>query len=113
MSRRAFEASDAAPAVALIGLAICGAIVIVGLLLAGVAYRLMTHGEHEPAPATNTAPEPRLEEAPGQVRARVERAAQAHLQGYGWTGPGLAHVPIDRAIQLTAQHGWRDAEAAP
>jgi hypothetical protein len=49
-------------------------------------------------------PEPRLEEVPGAQLRQVRAAEDAILTGTGWVDrqAGLAHIPIDRAIDLMA-----------
>jgi hypothetical protein len=58
---------------------------------------------------------PQLETDPRADRIAVERRAQAHLEGYGWSDrrAGLARIPIERAMALQAAEGWPDADAAP
>jgi hypothetical protein len=49
-------------------------------------------------------PEPRLEEVPGAQLRQVRAAEDAILTSTGWVDrqAGLAHIPIDRAIDLMA-----------
>jgi hypothetical protein len=51
-----------------------------------------------------------LEVSGGDDRRAVEEKALAQLQGYGWSdqAAGTAHIPIDRAMEITAKRGWPD-----
>jgi hypothetical protein len=113
----AYEATDAPPAVGAIGLLVLAGLVVLGLSLA--ALLILAHGRapvgvrietHQPTP-----PAPQLEVAGGASLAEVRARGARRLQGYGWSdrGAGLAHIPIERAMQLTAQRGWADPEPAP
>jgi hypothetical protein len=55
-------------------------------------------------------PPPRLQVDESAGRAAIERAADAKLEGYGWTdrAAGRAHIPIARAMALLAARGWPD-----
>jgi len=57
---------------------------------------------------------PRLEADPRGDRLALEADARRRLESYGWTdrAKGLAHIPIERAMALQAERGWRDAEGA-
>jgi hypothetical protein len=57
-----------------------------------------------------TPPSPRLESNPKTDLAAVRAQEDAHLSGYGWSDrqAGLAHIPIERAMQLEVQRGWTD-----
>jgi hypothetical protein len=61
-----------------------------------------------PMPAKPDVPAPRLEDHEGEDRSAIDAAAQAKLEGYGWTdrAAGRAHIPIDRAMELQVQQGW-------
>jgi hypothetical protein len=117
-----FEKKDVrVPALLKIGL---GLIVMV-LLSAFIAWRtfvtLVTHqpvyqeqlsplrvGNPEPLP-----PEPRLQGAPGhpmfgpEELRRLRADDQTRLSSYGWVdrSGGIAHIPIDRAIDIIAEKG--------
>jgi hypothetical protein len=56
-------------------------------------------------------PLPRLEIDGRADRAAVEADAQRKIDGYAWVDPaaGTARVPIARAMQILAAHGWPDA----
>jgi hypothetical protein len=56
-------------------------------------------------------PEPRLQTAPQADRRSFEDAARAQLNEYGWTQErGRARIPIGRAMELLANHGWPDPD---
>jgi hypothetical protein len=69
----------------------------------------------EAAPAP-TPPLPRLEAAPGQTLDRYRSIQARQLNGYSWVdrSAGTIRIPIDRAIELTAERGLpsRPASAA-
>jgi hypothetical protein len=52
-------------------------------------------------------PEPRLEEVPGEQLREVRAAEDQILNSTGWVDrqAGVAHIPIDRAIDLLEQQG--------
>jgi hypothetical protein len=52
-------------------------------------------------------PLPHLQVTPEKDLAAMRAAEDSVLHGYGWTDPksGLAHIPIERAMQLVAQRG--------
>lgn len=54
----------------------------------------------------------RLETDPRADGDRLQQAAKTRLETYGWSDQrrGLAHVPIARAMDLLAAHGWPDEE---
>jgi hypothetical protein len=59
-----------------------------------------------------TPPKPRLEADPeGDARA-INQSADRRLSEFGWTDRqgGIAHIPIDDAMQLLAQRGWPSRE---
>ncbi|HZZ70311.1 MAG TPA: hypothetical protein VFE18_19245 [Phenylobacterium sp.] len=119
-ARPGHETSDlpAGPAV----LAIAGllSLIVVGALVAWALTAAFEHARPGRAPsafqrAAATPAFPRLEVDARADRIALERRAQAHLAGYGWTDrqAGLAHIPIDRAMALQAAEGWPDADSKP
>jgi len=60
-------------------------------------------------------PLPRLEETPVLDLARERAAEEQKLNSYGWVdkSQGVAHIPIDRAIDLLGQQGLPARAAAP
>ena len=88
----------------LVGL-IAGLLVSIGLI---VGLLMLFSRGHPAAPAPRQEPPlPRLEPDPQPDRARLEGAARDALTHYGWSNraAGLAHLPIDRAMQMIAARG--------
>jgi hypothetical protein len=54
-----------------------------------------------------TPPEPRLQQTPGVDLQKFRAEEEKVLQNYGWIDAqsGIAHIPIERAMELTAQRG--------
>jgi hypothetical protein len=52
-------------------------------------------------------PEPRLQAEPPADFAKVKAEELSRLNGYGWVDrtAGIAHIPIDRAIEIVAASG--------
>jgi hypothetical protein len=52
-------------------------------------------------------PGPRLQATPTTDLAKLKQADLARLNGYGWVDreAGIAHIPIDRAIEFVASRG--------
>lgn len=52
-------------------------------------------------------PEPRLEQNPNVDGTRIVAEATVQLETYGWVnkGQGVAHVPIERAMELLLEQG--------
>ncbi|HZP98259.1 MAG TPA: hypothetical protein VFB13_01895 [Reyranella sp.] len=80
-------------------------VAVIAGLFAILPHRKATNGHTEQATAG-----PRLEVHEGSDRAAVDRAAEQRLHSYGWADRSheLARIPIDRAMQLLAAHGWLD-----
>jgi protein SCO1 len=57
-------------------------------------------------------PGPGLQVEPDDDLRRVRATEQARLQGYGWVDrdAGLVHIPIERAMEILAEHGLPVAE---
>jgi len=53
-------------------------------------------------------PKPNLEVNSPAEGEQVVIAGQAKLQGYGWMPeqPGVARIPIERAMEILGQQGW-------
>jgi hypothetical protein len=83
-------------------------------LVAGLFAVLHRIGPMPAASAVESAPLapplPRLEIDGRADRAAVEADAERKLEGYAWadTAAGTARVPIARAMQILAAHGWPD-----
>lgn len=52
-------------------------------------------------------PGARLQEDPGRDMAKMRQDVGRRLESYGWVDEegGIAHIPIDRAMQIAAQGG--------
>jgi hypothetical protein len=101
-----YEPRDVPPRGVVLGLlGLFGLIAVAALVVAGL-FQLWPAAP--PAPAAPNVPAPRLESHEGQDRPAIDAAAQAKLQGYGWTdrANGRAHIPIERAMELQVQQGW-------
>jgi hypothetical protein len=110
-----YERSDAPPRNALIGLGVLFACVFVALGLAAI-FAVAFNSANPPMGARRVPPPaPRLEVHGGSDLAQVRAIGAERLATYGWTdrAAGLAHIPIDRAMAITAARGWRDQEAKP
>ena len=59
-------------------------------------------------------PEPRLQTTPEKDLAALRREQKSVLESYGWADrqAGVARIPIDRAIELTAERGLPRTSAA-
>jgi hypothetical protein len=120
--RGGYEKRDAPPKLVVASLAGLLALVGVGALAAWAILAGYDGGHPAPLPtgfdkAASLPATPRLEVDQTRDRIALERQAEAHLTGYGWTNQaaGLAHIPIERAMALQAAEGWPDADtnAAP
>ena len=58
-------------------------------------------------------PPPQLLSQPGSELARVRRDAQTRLSTYGWVDrkAGIAHIPINRAMELLVKRGLPEVGA--
>src|SRR5215208_7435597 len=58
-------------------------------------------------------PQPRLLIRPGATLAELRVAEDSDLNSYGWADrrPGIARIPIDRAMQLLVERGLPDVGA--
>jgi hypothetical protein len=63
-------------------------------------------------------PEPRLQGNPAAELARLKRGEAARLTSYGWVDrkAGIAHIPVERAIEIVATEGvpkWPTSDGQP
>jgi hypothetical protein len=123
-----YEHSDMNPAVIAAGavgllVMLTVALVLVTLLeqaIVGVPFTVSRPvdliGGLQAAPAPRP-PAPALEAQPGQTLNRYRSIEESRLNSYGWVdrSSGVIRIPIDRAIDLTAQRGLptRAASATP
>jgi|APAra7269096979_1048534.scaffolds.fasta_scaffold06743_7 hypothetical protein len=107
-----YETRDVAPrAVVASGVSLLCGTVFCGLLVVGLLELLPVPARHGKPPletALQEPPAPRLEIDGRSERAAVETAAAAKLVGYAWVdrAAGAVRIPIERAMELTAQQGW-------
>lgn len=96
-----------------IGVALVGALVLIVLAISffaargllDVARNRRVTGLAHRAPVVF--PQPRLEVHPGADLAVSHRADETELHSYGWVDrkTGVAHIPIEKAMQLLLQRG--------
>jgi hypothetical protein len=94
-------------------LGLIAAIAVSGAFVGGVLFAMRDRDEQASGSAASNTnllpPEPRLQIAPQADRQAFEDAARARLDGYGWTQErGRVRIPIERAMELLADHGWPD-----
>jgi hypothetical protein len=115
-----FERGDASPrgvAYAILGL--FAGIGVSAALVAGLLYWSEPPAQkpaRTPLQAAAPAPKaPRLEVSPTGDGPRIEAQAQHMLKGYAWIdrSAGIARIPIERAMDLTAKQGWPDDRRKP
>jgi hypothetical protein len=97
--------------------------VAVAMLAMALLFRYFTQREAildtSLSPLASEAPEtvagPLLQPNPPVDLERLRREENAHLNSYGWVDEreGLAHIPIDRAIELMAERGLPARSALP
>ena len=65
--------------------------------------------------ATFTFPAPQLQAAPPVDLVKFKAAELDRLNGYGWVdrNAGIAHIPIDRAIEIVASKGLPSSGTPP
>jgi hypothetical protein len=111
-----FDKSDADPRLlAVLGLGIAVFLLAMPLVLL-IAYPEAARSGALP-PNLPQPPAPRLQTNPKEDLDRLRSYERKQLEGSGWTdrSPGLAHIPIDRAMQLLVDRGlpgWPAAKAA-
>jgi hypothetical protein len=115
MSQSGNHQPDAAAKVALVSLGILGAMLLIVLAVSAGVWLAFAARLPLQLPARPPPPNPRLEVVGGADLVVVRRRGVQRLGSWGWRDrrAGLAHIPIDRALRLTAQRGWADPEAPP
>jgi hypothetical protein len=80
-------------------------LVLVLILMYALWQRVVPH--YPAIAAQDVPPTPRLQAVPRMDRLALNRAQHARLTSYGWVNQtdGVAHIPIERAMNLlAAQH---------
>lgn len=77
------------------------------LLIAGNAPTDLSNTLNPTEVARQLPPEPRLEQNPNVDGDRLLREATEQLESYGWVNEreNLAHIPIERAMELLVERG--------
>lgn len=101
-----------------IGLFTVGLVVIVGLVFVVLAALMARFNQadarrFEQRPASfalqdaDLYPGPRLQEAPPRDMEAMRKQVNQRLDSYGWVdqNAGVTHIPIDRALAITAEKG--------
>jgi hypothetical protein len=102
------ESSDVRPAlVGWLALIVAGIVVLVPVALWLAAPGSVHDPRHQPRV---TPPEPRLQSTPRDDLAALRRAEDARLSSYGWSdrAAGLAHIPVEEAMQRIERDGIPD-----
>jgi hypothetical protein len=60
-------------------------------------------------------PAPRLQPDPNAELVEVKEAERSHVESYGWIDrkAGIAHIPVDRAMEILAKTGLPKVAAPP
>lgn len=119
MSPRAgHETSDMPPPLVLGAIATLLVLIVVGALVAWGLSSWFRADAPPPRPsafdrAGASEPLPHLEVHAAADRIQLEAKARDRITGYGPSaeGPGLARIPIERAMALQAAKGWPDSDA--
>jgi len=113
--RTRYDPRDVRPRHVLLGVAGLFAIIAVSaVIVAGVVALLPSDRTAPRSPnAARPWPGPPLEAQEGEGRAALEAAARQRLEAYGWIDASKrrARIPIERAMQLLARHGWPDGHS--
>ena len=102
--------------VGLVIVAVISGVVVFFMLRGFVQWGDRTAG---PAPVMEAAPQtmpgPKLLARPERERSRVRAAEDERLKAYGWIDQagGVAHIPIERALEIAAQRGVAGLQTAP
>lgn len=113
-SEPAFERRDAPPrGIVYAVLGLFAGIGFSALFVAAMLYFLAPErrtAQTVPQGSPLTSQTPPLEVAPVADGAAVRAQAEEKLHGYAWVDRegGIARIPIERAMELIAEHGWPD-----
>ncbi len=115
--KRGFETSDvSAKTVTLAGLALSAGLMIAGILFSWALYSVFkSHAPQQGAaprtfvlPDTSSLPPvPRLQADPHVALIPLVRQQDSILSSFGWVSrdSGIAHIPIERAMELIVERG--------
>jgi hypothetical protein len=117
-SRPAYQPDRSSARIVVAGVAGVLALIPVAVAAAGLILWAFERSDRPQAATPLPAPAlagPRLEAHPLADRQAVEGPARARLESFGWSdrARGLAHIPIERAMQLQAAEGWPDPDEGP
>ena len=100
--------------VGLLVVALISAVLVFFMLRGFVSWRAATAGPPSLVPAPGESSAPKLLARPERDLAEVRAAEKERLESYGWVDQagGVAHIPIDRAIDIVAVKGLPSATAA-
>jgi len=120
---RPFDDEINVRALAYYGLALAAVTALVLLamwILFGVLRRQATERDPAPSPLLSAAerrlpPDPRLQTTPEADLRSLRAEEEERLTSYGWVDPaqGLARIPIERALEITAERGLPARPAPP
>jgi hypothetical protein len=108
------ELSDlSARGISLFGLGLALLVIVALLVCYGLLVLLRDSQARRAEPPSALSPSrerpvgPQLEVQPGQAMKEVRRQEEKHLKSYGWIDreKGLAHIPIERAMDILADKG--------
>jgi len=94
-------------------LVLSGVIILLGvwILMRSISARETAQQPRSRMPeVTDAFPQPRLETNPGVELEKIRAEEQAQLSSYGWINrdAGIAHIPIDRAMEIIVARGLPD-----
>jgi hypothetical protein len=108
------ELSDlSARGISLFGLGLALLVIVALLVCYGLLVLLRDSQARRAEPPSALSPSrerpvgPQLEVQPGQAMKEVRRQEEKHLKSYGWIDreKGVAHIPIERAMEILANKG--------
>ena len=101
-----------------LGLLVAGVVIQLGMWWLFVSLAARTAQLDQPrsplassSPRESLPPEPRLQVSPAQDLKELRAAEDALLHSYGWVDQqaGVVRIPIERAMELLAEH-WKEEE---
>jgi len=116
MRGQGYEATDVnVRSIVYVIIGLIAAIAASGAFVGGILFVLLDREDTASISAVSRAilipPEPRLQITPQADRKALEEAAHTRLSGYGGTSErGRVRIPIERAMELLAAHGWPDPD---